>query len=277
MSQALIIGCGDLGSQIASSLIQLGCDVIGVRISNKPVPNGVQLVQADVTKIHSLDPLKKLTPNILIYCIAATAQTDENYLAHYVQGLKNVLKTVNHANLQHVFFVSSTRVYGQATDDLLDENVTAIPSDFGGLRLLEAENVLKDYAFNSSVLRLSGIYGVGRLRMINLAQNIESWPLTNTYSNRINRDDAARFTVFLCEKALKNQPISDCYVVTDSAPVSQYEVLNWIAQQLNTPEKLAPAISGGKRLSNQLLLSTGFKLMFPSYQEGYSALLSKHT
>ena len=273
MNQALIIGCGDLGSAIASGLINTNFDVIGVRISNKSVPHGVQLIQADVTKLHCLDALKTLTPNILIYCIAATAQTDENYQAHYVQGLKNVLQTISHAQLQHVFFVSSTRVYGQSTDDLLDENIAAMPSDFGGERLLEAENVLSAYEFNSTVLRLSGIYGVGRMRMINLAQNTDNWPQTNTYSNRINRDDAARFTVFLCQKVLNNDAIANCYIVTDSAPVSQFEVLNWIAEKLKNPQKLAPTITGGKRLSNQRLLDTGFKLQYPSYREGYAAII----
>ena len=273
MSQALIIGCGDLGSSIASGLIDAGIDVTGVRISNKPVPSGVQLVQADVTNIRSLDAIKNLTPNILIYCVAATAQTDENYHAHYVQGLKNILQTVNNAQLQHVFFVSSTRVYGQAGDDLLDENVSAIPIDFGGVRLLEAENVLKDYSSSSTSLRLSGIYGAGRLRMINLAQNTDNWPQTNTYSNRIHRDDAARFVVFLSEKALKNESLADCYIVTDSEPVSQYTVLNWIAEQLRHPKKLAPTITGGKRLYNQRMLSTGFQLNYPSYQSGYAKVI----
>ena len=273
MSQALIIGCGDLGSCIAIGLIEIGINVTGVRLSNKSVPSGVQLIQADVTDIHSLNAIKNLTPNIVIYCVAATAQTDENYQAHYVQGLKNVLQNINNAQLQHVFFVSSTRVYGQAGGDLLDENNTAIPSDFGGERLLEAENTLHAYSSSSTVLRLSGIYGLGRLRMINLAKNIDNWPLTNTYSNRINRDDAARFVVFLCGKVLKSESIADCYIVTDSAPVSQYEVLNWIAEQFQAPKKLAPTISGGKRLSNQRLLETGFSLQYPSYQQGYAAII----
>ena len=273
MSQALIIGCGDLGSSIAIGLVQTGVNVTGIRLSNKSVPSGVQLIQADVTDIHSLNAIKNLTPNIVIYCVAATAQTDENYQAHYVQGLKNVLQSINNAKLQHVFFVSSTRVYGQVGGDLLDENNTAIPSDFGGERLIEAENVLHAYSSRSTVLRLSGIYGLGRLRMINLAKNIDNWPLTNTYSNRINRDDAARFVVFLCGKVLKSESIADCYIVTDSAPVSQYEVLNWIAEQFQAPKKLAPTISGGKRLSNQRLLETGFSLQYPSYQQGYAAII----
>ena len=277
MSEALIIGCGDLGSVIASGLIEAGLEVTGVRISNKSVPQSVRFVQADVTCMDALHALKNLTPNILIYCIAATAQTDENYHAHYVQGLKNVLQTVSHTQLQHVFFVSSTRVYGQTSDNLLDESIVAIPSDFGGIRLLEAENVLKSYPFNSTVLRLSGIYGAGRLRMVNLAQNVDNWPPTNTYSNRINRDDAARFIIFLCEKVRKNEAVSECYIVTDSAPVSQYEVLNWIAMQLKLPQKLAPVITAGKRLSNQRLLNTGFELDYPSYQQGYAPMIKALT
>lgn len=277
MSHALIIGCGDLGSAIAIRLIEFGLDVTGVRISNKPMPQNICLLQADVTDIDTLGSLKFLTPNILIYCIAATAQTDENYYAHYVLGLNNVLQVVNRSQLRHVFFVSSTRVYGQVSKELLDEDTFATPSDFGGRRLLEAENALKSFPFNSTVLRLSGIYGPGRLRMINLVKNNDHWPSTNAYSNRIHRDDAAKFVAFLCKKVLNDELVDDVYIVTDSLPVSQYEVLNWIAEHLKLSTKSAPAISGGKLLSNHRLLSTGFLMEYPSYKQGYTALIQTIT
>ncbi len=274
MHSVLIIGCGDLGGEVASQLVSQSYEVIGVRRSAQKI-TGVKIIQADVTNAKTLNELIDIQPEIIIYCVAANGQTDENYKAHYVDGFRNILATQQkNTKLQHVFFVSSTRVYGQKTDALLDEATDAIPADFGGKRLLEAESLLGTIACNSTILRLSGIYGAGRLRMINLAKSPESWPDQNSWTNRIHRDDAAAFMVFLVISLTNKKNILPCYIVTDSAPSSQYEVLNWIAAKINAvkPNHMN-AIKGGKRLSNARLLSTGFKLRYPSFKEGYANLL----
>jgi len=274
MHSVLIIGCGDLGGEVASQLVNQSYQVIGVRRSAHKI-TGVKIIQADVTNAKTLNELIDIQPEIIIYCVAANGQTDENYKAHYVDGFRNILATQQkNTKLQHVFFVSSTRVYGQKTDALLDEATDAIPADFGGKRLLEAESLLGKIACKSTILRLSGIYGAGRLRMINLAKSPESWPDQNSWTNRIHRDDAAAFMVFLVISLTNKKNILPCYIVTDSAPSSQYEVLNWIAAQINAvkPNHMN-TIKGGKRLSNARLLSTGFKLRYPSFKEGYANLL----
>lgn len=278
MAKILIVGCGDLGAAIALRLQQAQHEVIGLRISSKPLPAGIARIQADVTAPDSLHALITLHPDIIIYCIAAGAQTDEAYQAHYVSGLRNVLATqAKNPRLQHVFFVSSTRVYGQVTTELLDDNVTAVAADFGGERLLQAEALLQHLPCNATVCRLSGIYGPGRLRMINLAKSDKDWPLQNSWSNRIHRDDAAAFIVFLVQQVVAAKTVLPCYIVTDSSPVSQYEVLNWIAEKIHGSNYVTKhkAATGGKRLRNTAMLATGFKLQYPNYQSGYQALLAE--
>ncbi|MDP3210614.1 MAG: SDR family oxidoreductase [Methylotenera sp.] len=273
--KVLIVGYGDLGSDIAGKLTCLGVHVFGV--ARGPRATGeVDMIRADVTAPESLGRLREIQPDIIVYCVAASGQTDAEYKQAYVDGLSNVLMTQagNH-QLKHVFFVSSTRVYGQQTDDILDETITPIATDFGGERLLEAESLLQQLACGTTILRLSGIYGPGRLRMIQLAKATERWPQYNNWSNRIHRGDAASFVVFLIQKLLAGKTISPCYIVTDAKPVSQYEVLIWIASELalGHPEQLP--VVGGKRLSNQLMMSSGFQLQYPDYQAGYHALLQE--
>ena len=276
MPKVLIVGCGDLGGKVASQLAQLGIETIGVRHSNTAISD-VAIIQADVTQSATLITLNAVQPEILIYCVAANGQTDAQYKAHYVDGLRHILATqVDNSSLKHVFFVSSTRVYGQKSEALLDESITAIPSDFGGERLLEAENLLKTLHCNTTVLRLSGIYGPGRLRMINLAKSPKNWPIQNSWSNRIHRDDAAAFMVFLVTQVLASKALAACYIVTDAKPTTQYEVLQWIAAKLNVEVQVAtPVIEGGKRLSNQTMLATGFKLQYPDFKAGYQSLLNE--
>ncbi|ACT48494.1 SDR family oxidoreductase [Methylotenera mobilis] len=274
-TKVLIIGYGDLGSAIATRLTGLNAEVYAVARSPKAAPQ-VHMLQADVTVYSSLDVLRTIQPDIIVYCVAATGQTDAQYQQAYVDGLRNVLLTQQvNSQLKHVFFVSSTRVYGQVTDELLDELTAAAPVDFGGERLLEAESLLNSMTCGNTVLRLSGIYGPGRLRMINLAKAPERWPIDNSWTNRIQRDDAANFIVHLIQQVIAGRQIRPCYIVTDCKPVSQYEVLNWIAVQLGLKPAAPPAVSGGKRLSNQAMLATGFVLQYPDYQAGYQALLAE--
>lgn len=277
MAKILIVGCGDLGSAAALSLAQAGHQVVGVRRTDTPLRN-IEMVKADVTQPETLKKLENIQPDILIYCVAATGKTDAHYQAAYVDGLRHVLATqVQNSALQHVFFISSTRVYGQQTDAILDENTPAIAADFGGERLLQGERLLNDLPCGHTVLRLSGIYGPGRLRMINLAKTPQHWPAQNSWTNRIHRDDAAAFLVFLVQKVLHQMPVAPCYIVTEANPVSQYEVLHWLAAQLHIPfNPHVPAIQSGKRLSHRAMLSTGFQLQYADYRAGYATLLASN-
>ena len=277
--KVLIVGYGDLGQEVARQLAQDGIKVIGVRRSTHSNPDSVTgqdvtVISADVTQPLSIAILATIEPEIIVYCVAATGQSDAEYKAAYVDGLRNVLATQQHnLQLKHVLFVSSTRVYGQDTDLLLDESIPAVPADFGGERLLEAEQLLQTLSCGATGLRLSGIYGPGRLRMLNLAKAPDNWPKQNIWSNRIHRDDAAAFIVFLIKQVLAGNPVLSCYIVTDSKPVPQYEVLQWLAEQMQSDIAKALPASGGKRLNNKALLASGFKLQYPDYQAGYQTLL----
>lgn len=272
----LIAGCGDLGMALGQLLLTDHHQVTGLKRSPPISPSSLSFISGDVTHAETLHSLAALKIDILVYCVAASAQTDDNYRAHYVDGLRNMLIALETSQLKHVFFVSSTRVYGQHTNEILDETSPAIAADFGGNRLLEAEALLKTTNCPSTVLRLSGIYGPGRNRMIDLAGRPEAWPAQNSWTNRIHRNDAARFIAFLIEQITSGSTPDRLYLVTDSKPVPQYEVLMWIAQlqwdiSANGSSKTP---SSGKRLSNRKLLSTGFQLSYPDFQAGYLPLLN---
>ncbi len=92
---------------------------------------------------------------------------------------------------------------------------------------------------------------------------------------RIHQDDAAGFIAFLVNKITLSQSVNKCYIVTDSAPVSQYEVLKWLAAQMHItqPNSVISPPTAGKRLSNQQMLATGYHMQYPDYQAGYTAVL----
>ncbi|MEE9331570.1 MAG: NAD-dependent epimerase/dehydratase family protein [Methylophilaceae bacterium] len=276
MTKVLVVGCGDLGGEIAQLLAAAAYEVVGVRVSDKPLSNHLRCIQADVTKVASLVPLEGVNPNVIVYCVAANEQTDESYQAHYVEGLKNVLTTqAANPNLEHVFFISSTRVYGQTSNQILDEAVIPMPSDFGGERLLEAEGLLRSLQCAATAIRFSGIYGPGRLYMINMAKDPNRWSKINKWTNRIHRDDAASFVVFLCEKVIAGEVVEDCYIGTDDRPTLQHDVLAWLGKKLDiiTPVLDCNLLINGSRLGNMRMRASGYQLKYANYQLGYGEIL----
>jgi nucleoside-diphosphate-sugar epimerase len=276
----LIVGCGDLGREVARLLVNDGMHITGVRRSDQAM-QGCELFQADVTQPETLNTLAETNPNILIYCVAADTYSDESYKNHYVDGLSNILQALKLSKtLRHVFFVSSTGVYGQEVDEVLDETSLSIPKGFSGERMLQAEALLNDPSLvsahvNTTILRFSGIYGPSRTRMLKLAAEPENWPASNAWTNRIHRDDGAAFIRFLIHQVLNAQAVDQIYLVTDNLPAAQYDVLLWIAGKLGKDVSAieVPIVQGNKRLNNQRMLNSGYQLIYPDYQSGYQSLI----
>ena len=233
--------------------------------------------QVDILKTEAIDAIKLVNPEIIIYAVSADTQSIESYQDHYVLGLKKTYEAILELDhFKHLFFVSSTRVYGQKTTKILSELDIAEPSDYGGEALMEAETVARQLKDKATILRLSGIYGPNRKRMIQLAQsNPGNWPATNNWSNRIHEEDAARFIVFLMKRIMMQESIEPLYLVTDGVPTKQYDVLTWIRNrlQLTTDTIELPILESGKQLQSVLLNQTGFVLKYPDFTYGYEAII----
>ena len=275
----LIVGCGQLGFSIVKNADPDIFKLYGFSRSLKKSPPSIVMHQVDILKNEAIDVIKSVNPEIIIYAVSADTQSVESYQDHYVAGLKKTyaaLLELDH--FKHLFFVSSTRVYGQKTTKILSELDIAEPSDYGGEALIEAEAVARQLKDKATILRLSGIYGPNRTRMIQLAQsNPGNWPATNNWSNRIHEEDAARFIVFLMKRIMLKEPIEPLYLVTDGIPTKQYDVLTWIRKrlQLTTDTIEIPILESGKQLQSVLLNQNGFILKYPDFTYGYEAIIDK--
>ena len=70
------------------------------------------------------------------------------------------------------------------------------------------------------------------------------------------------------------------YLGVDSHPAPQCEVMDWLARRLGVPSppraSVAPGGSpqrGSKRCRNDRLLASGYGFLYPSFREGYTAVL----
>ena len=275
--KVLIIGCGQLGFSIVKNADPDVFKLYGFSRSLRKSPASIEMHQVDILKTEAIDVIKLINPEIIIYAVSADTQSIESYQDHYVVGLKKTYEAILELNhFKHLFFVSSTRVYGQKTTKILSELDIAEPSDYGGEALMEAETVARQLKDKATILRLSGIYGPNRKRMIQLAQsNPGNWPATNNWSNRIHEEDAARFIVFLMKRIMMKEFIEPLYLVTDGVPTKQYDVLTWIRNrlQLTTDTIELPILESGKQLQSVLLNQTGFVLKYPDFTYGYEAII----
>jgi nucleoside-diphosphate-sugar epimerase len=272
----LIVGCGYVGSALAERLVSRGEHVLAITRSSRALPEGVDSITATLP-----DPTLRVPSTIdrLVYAVAPGARDDAAYERAYPLGLASVLDALDRAgaSIARAVLVSTTAVYAQDDESLVDES-SPVTASGTAARVLEAEAVLRArLGARGITLRLSGIYGPGRDRMVRaIAAGSPPPGDPARISNRIHRDDAAAAIDHLLSLA-DPAPV---YIGTDEAPVPLGEVFAWIAAELGVAlaEPTGPTRDGAtsKRLRSARLRRSGFTLRFPSFREGYAAAIAEH-
>lgn len=275
----LIAGCGYVGSALGLLLASEGHTVFGLRRNTAALPAGITPVRADLSEPLSPDAL----PDDLdaVVCAASPGgSSDAAYRAAYVDGPRYLISSLAGQGIGRVVLVSSTGVYGQKNGERVDEASPTEPNGVSGQRLLEGERLVLDGPFPATVLRLGGIYGPGRTGMIERAlgnPSPENGP--PQYTNRIHRDD--------CAGALRHlllipgpEPV---YLGVDHEPADRRTIAEWLATRSSETPPASPRgdrlkVRSGrtnKRCSNELLLRSGYEFRYPTFREGFAALLKE--
>ncbi len=272
----LIAGCGDVGSRLALQLQGAGHRVYGLRRSIAALPEGVFPIAADL----SSGDLGEWPDHIdyVVYSAAAEHRTEDAYRKIYVESLMDVVgKIKSYPQLpKRIFFTSSTAVYHQQNDEWVDELSESHPKTFNGQIMLEAERLLLDSGLPATVVRFGGIYGPGRSAMLSRIQRGEVYAREPVcFGNRIHADDCAGLLAWLIGLDRKNFSVQSLYLGVDCDPAPLGEVTHWLAELMGiqpTAEVVAEH-RGSKRCSNQRIVEAGYPFQYPSYKEGYRALL----
>ncbi|UUL76258.1 NAD-dependent epimerase/dehydratase family protein [Pseudarthrobacter sp. Fe7] len=276
----LLAGCGDLGTEAGLRFAALGHRVVGWRRSPAKLPPAIEGAAADLGSANL--PRIPADTTAVVIAVAADAPTEEAYRTAYVRGVAHVLDALERDAVapERIIFVSSTAVYGDAGGGWIDESTEPDPGGFSGRVLLEAEGLLHDRLAGTSTagisLRLGGIYGPGRTRLIDQVRTGSAViPEDIRYTNRIHRDDAAAAIVHLA--TMEGAP-APAYIGVDNEPADLGSVLRFLATELGQPSPpvgdAGPARGGNKRCRNVLLRSTGFRFTFPTFREGYRDVIA---
>jgi nucleoside-diphosphate-sugar epimerase len=280
MSHVLIAGCGFVGEALARRRTSEGHETWGLRRRTEGLPTGVHPLTADLC---DPDSLRNLPPDLdfIFYTASAGASSAEAYRAAYVTGMENLLRALADQKLfpRRVFFTSSTSVYGQEAGEWVDEDSPAAPEHHTGQIMLEAEQSLFSSSYPATAVRLGGVYGPGRRRLIESVQRGEATCAEGPprYVNRIHRDDCAGALHHL----MSLEDAEQIYLAVDDEPAEEGEVMRWLAGRLGAPPpRMVPPAEGesprrrsNKRCKNARLTASGYRLLYPSFREGYEAIL----
>lgn len=279
----LIAGCGDIGSRTAQRLLAEGWAVHGLRRNTEQLPEGVAAVAGDLFDPRLPAQWPRTSIDYLMYCATPSQRDEAGYRQAYVEGLQNVLSWLAQCDQRpkRILFVSSSGVYGQANGEWVDETSPTEPRSFTGEIMLEAEQVALNSGLPATVVRLTGIYGPGRSDLSNRVRQGHSVRLDPpVYANRIHADDAAGLLAHLFNADAQGVALDSCYLGVDDEPAALGDVVAWIRKYLGVTEWSAQASVqrvGSKRCSNARAKALGWTPMYPSYREGYAALLSAPT
>lgn len=273
--RVLLAGCGDLGLRVAHCLRARGDEVWALR-RTPPVETetGVHWVRADLTVARSLQQLPAdLTQ--LVYLPTPDRRDACAYGALFADGLRNLLAATGTATLQRVVLVSSSAVYGEHGGAWVDEDSSTTPLAFNGTVLRDVEQWLAAQPVRSIVLRLAGLYGPGRLQLLErLRAGLVTVPRAAPHwANRLHVDDAAVAIAHVLQLA---DPLP-VYLGVDDTPLPLDVLYDHLARLLGAPLPLdgpGPAGVGSKRLSNARLRASGFAPRWPDARAGYAALLA---
>jgi len=281
--RCLIAGCGYVGTALGLELAAAGHEVFALRRRPQGLPAPLRPLAADLADAESLAALPGGIEGV-IYAAAAGGRSEAAYRAAYLDGVRNLIERLAAADPppRRFLYASSTSVYAQQDGRWVDEDSATEPCEFSGRLVLAGERALADGPIPGTAVRFGGIYGPGRTRLIESvrsgAARVAAGP--PRWTNRIHRDDAAGTLRHL----LLHPDPAPVYVAVDCEPATQRDVYAWLAKRLGSAAPLEAPLDGAaaprraasnKRCRNARLLASGYAFRYPSFREGYAALLAE--
>jgi nucleoside-diphosphate-sugar epimerase len=287
----VIFGCGYVGTAVARAACAAGMKVEALTRNPGRAAELAALGVITVADDLATDAWhERIAPgaDLVLNCVGAGGGGLDGYRRSYVEGMRSVLAWARPRPAGTFIYTSSTSVYPQDGGVLVGESARTDGTGATGQILLEAETLLregKDACGRWFILRLAGIYGPGRHHLLEQVRTgaVAMAGRGAHHLNLAHRDDicAAVLAAFTAPASVSDE----IFNVVDDAPTPKIEVVRWIAAQLGRP---APGFTGGaasarhgfaappdRIISNVKLKSQlGWRPRYPSFREGFTALLS---
>ncbi len=263
----LLVGCGQLGTELGQRLATDDVQVYGLRRNATDLPAPLQPLSVDLnqpvtTSLPDVDSMViTLTPNM------PKVANEPGYLV----ALKHLAQALPKTPTR-VVFVSSTRVFdGNSASYPITEDDAPVPASERAQLLLAAEDLAGEL-FAATILRPAGIYGPGRemlIRKVRTGEQVNRQRRTN----RIHQTDLARVVELMLTMP---QPPAVLHAVDHTPGVPLGDVVDYIAQrlQLEPPQGRADDVVAGKILDARLLHTLLGPLYYPTFKQGYDQIIA---
>jgi len=272
----LILGCGDIGTRVGLSLIQQGWRVYAVRRQPHLLPDCFERLGLDITDEERLADLVPLAPDYVL--VTPTPLTYDP--AGYQAGFADVAASLASQNwinrCRRVMWVSSTRVYREASGGWVDEHAPLNRDEPQAAAMVAAEASIRR-GCTATIIRPAGVYGNPEGMLMRRVIAGEGGSTAATFGNRIHRDDLSRLIVHCLLRDHSGDSVPPTVVAADHDSTPTHEIEDWLAVQLGLTLR-RPAQGGviraNRRCANTLLAQVGFMLTYPTWREGYEAALA---
>jgi len=286
VQEVTIIGCGDIGRRVGKLLLERDCQVLAVARSEE---SAAELQENGFTTLIGDFDYQEDTPEIplhgsqVFYFMAPQGGGKSDY------RMLNFRRTLSAENCpRKVVYISTSGVYGDCGGDVVTEETPLNPQTSRAQRRASAESQLQEQAqqlgFELVILRVTGIYGPGRLPVARVMQGHSVLtPEEASFTNRIHSLDLVQ----ICLAAMERGEDGDIYNVCDGQESTMTEYFTAVADMhdLPRPKQISRAeaekemnplmlsyLRESRRMSNRKLLDKlGIELRYPTLEAGLKA------
>lgn len=249
-----IAGCGYIGERVAHRLREKGnrtlCLVRSPEHGVRLAAAGFEVVSGSLDDPTTLPPLD-CSGGTLFYFVPPPGGG-----IHDTRARAFCAALARSAPPGRIVYMSATSVYRETAGGVVTESSPAEPVSAMGKRRLDAERVFRDYSSASGaglvILRVSGIYGPGRLPLMQIRQG---QPLLREEeagpSNRIHADDLTE----ICLAAADRGSNGDVFNISDGHPSSMTSYFNACADALGEQRQPQVTLDEARRVMSPLMLS----------------------
>ena len=210
-----IIGNGYTAQVLAKDALRYGYEVsIITRNISNPKKNIYYLNFFDSNNVA-----KKLTNENIVSTVPFNEEGFDPVLKKYRKSIS--------LNKNIIIYYSATSVYGSG---IVNESSIPLPKYKRGLTRLNCEKEWVKANSNTSIFRISGIYGPNRHPMIKYLQGDNKIIVKEDYiSNRIHVEDLSSLTL----QFIKNKYTEKILNISDQKKVSSYDAIKFVTNKLN--------------------------------------------
>lgn len=254
MQKIFIAGCGYIGGRVARLYRDLGADFTCMlrspEFASTLSGEGFSTTACSLDKAEEI-PSLDTAGSVLHYLVPPPGGgITDTRARNFIAALDPAQKP------SKIIYVSATSVYSELSGGTVTEESETNPSTAMGKRRLDAENAFLQYGAVTGtpvvILRVSGIYGPGRLPLMQISQGQallkeeESGP-----SNRIHADDLAA----VCLAAAESAEAGEIFNVSDGHPTSMTCYFNACADALKMPRQPQVTLDEARLVMSPLMFS----------------------